>query len=443
MPTNRRNFLKAGAMSAVAAGALASAPHVHAAGSDTLRIALIGCGGRGRGAGMQALSTGNKVEIVAIADAFEEQAKGFAEILKEEKPECCKFTDETIFHGLDAYKKAIDCLIPGDIALLVAPPAFRAMHFEYAVKRGVHIFLEKPFGVDTPTLKRSMAAWEEAKKKGLKIITGLNNRKYFRTKETVEAIQDGALGDILSCWVYRLHGPILCNPHPEKNWTPLQIQLRNYNSFIWTSGSPTVDWMIHNIDICCWARKQHPVWCQGTGGRQTNPDFQEEIPDHIGVEYHFDDGVRMMVQVRHIPNTWGWFRSVIQGSKGMAVVGEGIRDPHIFKGYREATDEIVWAPKSEPNDSYQTEHCILQDWILNDKPIEEDISFCIKSNMMSIMGRMAMESGQAISYDTAMNSTYELCPNLDNLDFYGDSPYIMPDENGNYPCPKPGITKRF
>ena len=398
MPTNRRDFLKAGAASAVVAGLAANAPHVHAAGSDVLRVALVGCGGRGRGACMQALSTGNTVKLVAIADAFEEQAKGFAEIVKTEMPECCEFTDDTVFSGMDAYKKALDCLKPGDIALLVAPPAFRALHFEYAVKKGLHVFLEKPFGVDTPTLKRSMAAWEEAKKKGLKVITGLNNRKFLRTEETVKKLQDGAIGDILSCWIYRFHGPISCNP--REGWTPLQIQLRNYNSFIWTGGSPTVDWMIHNIDIACWARGKHPVWCQGTGGRQTNTAFQEEIPDHISVEYHFDDGVRLMLQVRHIANTWSAFRSVIQGSKGMAVVGEGIGEPRIYKGYHEASEDVIWKPESRKNDSYQEEHNRLQKMILEDLP-SEDVDFCLKSNMMSIMGRMAMESGQEISYETA------------------------------------------
>ncbi|MDO4627706.1 MAG: Gfo/Idh/MocA family oxidoreductase [Planctomycetia bacterium] len=443
MPTSRRNFLKAGAAAAVTMSALSSVPRVHAAGSDTIRIALIGCGGRGRGACFQALSTKEgPVELVAIADAFEDQAKGFAQILKadEEKAPLCTFTDDTIFSGLDSYKKAIDCLRPGiDLALLVAPPAFRAMHFEYAVKRGVHVFLEKPFGVDTPTIKRSLAAWKMAQEKGLKVITGLNNRKYFRTEETVKKIQDGAIGDILSCYVYRLHGPCRWNPRDE--WSPLQNQLRNYNSFTWISGTPCVDWMVHNIDICCWSKGMHPTWVQGTGGRQVREE-KDELMDHIVCDYEFPDGVKLVMQVRHISNTWSSFRSVIRGTKGMAVVGEGIGEPKIFKGYNVVNDDVIWKSEMPKNDSYQEEHNRLAKMIREDLPCE-DVDFCIKSNFTGIMGRMAMESGQELTWDTAWNSTYELCPNIDGLQFDGDSPYIMPDADGNYQTAKPGITKRF
>lgn len=438
--TNRRHFLKTSAAGMAAAGVLSgmSIPSVHAAGSDTIRVALIGCGGRGRGACFQALNTQGPVQLVAIADAFEDQAKGFAQLVKQEKGDRCAFTDDTIFWGMDAYKKAIDCLNPGDVALLVAPPAFRAMHFEYAVNRGVHIFLEKPFGVDTPTIKRSIAAWKKAQEKGLKVITGLNNRKYFRTEETVKQIQDGAIGDILSCWVYRLHGT--CNYAPRDEWTPLQNQLRNYNSFTWISGSPTVDWMVHNIDICCWSKGMWPVWCQGMGGRQVRT-LKDEVFDHISTEFHYEDGVRLMMQVRHLPNTWHSFRSVIQGSKGMAIVGEGIREPRIFKGYRDLSDDIVWESKAPRNDSYQEEHNRLFKMIREDLP-SEDVDSCIKSNFAAVMARMAMESGMEITHETAWNSTYELCPNLDELKFDGPS-YIMPREDGTYEDAKQGITKRF
>ncbi|MDO4570623.1 MAG: Gfo/Idh/MocA family oxidoreductase [Planctomycetia bacterium] len=440
MPTNRRNFLKTAALSAaVVTTGVVGAPRVHAAGGDEIRVALIGCGGRGRGACFQALNTEGPVKLVAVADAFEDQAKGFAQLVKAEKGDRCALSDDSIFWGMDSYKKAIDCLNPGDVALLVAPPAFRALHFEYAVERGVHIFLEKPFGVDTPTIKRSLAAWKKAKEKGLKIITGLNNRKYIRTEETVKRIQDGAIGDILSCWVYRLQQHT-CGYNYHAEWTPLQNQLRNYNSFTWISGSPTVDWMVHNIDICCWAKGEHPIWCQGMGGRQVR-DLKDEVFDHITTEYQFADGVKMLMQVRHLPNTWTSFRSVIQGSKGMAIVGEGIGEPRIFKGYRDLSDDVVWKSDSPRNDSYQEEHHRLFRMIREDIPCE-DVEFCIQSNFIGVMGRMAMESGQELAYDTAWNSTYELCPNLDNLKF-DDPGYIMPNEDGTYTGAKQGFTKRF
>lgn len=434
---NRRNFMRAGVTAAAAASL--SVPRVHAAGSDTIRVALVGCGGRGRGACFQALSTNGPVQLVAIADAFQDQAEGFAKLVQEAKPDRCAFTKDTIFWGMDAYKKAIDCLGPGGVVLLVAPGAFRPLHFEYAVKKGVHVFLEKPFGVDTPTLKRCQAAWQEAQKKNLKVITGLNNRKFFRTEETVKKIQDGGIGDILSCWVYRFQTNT-CQYNPRPEWTPLQTQLRNYNSFTWISGTPCVDWMVHNLDICCWCKGEHPTWVQGTGGRQSRTD-KDELLDHISCEYVFKDGVRMMMQTRFMPNTWTSFRAVIQGSKGSAILGEGMREPRIFKGYHIDNSDMVWKAESPANDSYQEEHHRLFKMIREDLP-SEDVDFCLKSCFTGIMGRMAMESGQALDWDTAWNSTYELCPDLDNLKFDGPS-YIMPDENGCYETCKPGITKRF
>ncbi|MGN1275279.1 MAG: Gfo/Idh/MocA family protein [Thermoguttaceae bacterium] len=438
----RRNFLKTSA--AAAAVASMTVPHVHAAGDETIRIALVGCGGRGRGACFQALKTQEgPVELVAIADAFEDQAKGFAQVLKadEEVSKRCAFTDDTIFWGLDAYKKAIDCLRPGDLVLLVAPGAFRSLHFEYAVQKGVHVFLEKPFGVDTPTLKRALAAWKVAQQKNLKVITGLNNRKAICTEETVKMIQDGAIGDILSCWVYRFQTNT-CSYNPRPEWTPLQCQLRNYNSFSWISGTPTVDWMVHNLDICCWCKGEHPTWVQGTGGRQSRT-VKDELLDHISCEYVFDDGVRMMMQTRFMPNTWTSFRAVIQGSKGSALLGEGEHNPRIFKGYHQVPEDVVWKAPTPWNDSYQEEHNRLAKMIRQDLP-SEDVDFCLKSCFTGIMGRMAMESGQEVTWDAAWNSTYALCPDLDNLDFNGPS-YIMPNENGEYESCKPGLPqwKRF
>lgn len=437
---NRRNFLKTSVATGVAASALAglTVPAVHAAENNTLRVALVGCGGRGRGAAFQALNTNQgPVKLVALADAFEGNAKGFAELLRKDKADLIDLPDDRIFWGLDSYKKAIDCLGEGGVILLAAPPAFRPLHLEYAANKGVHIFMEKSFAVDGPGLRRAKAAWDLANGKGLKVMTGLNNRNYHPTAETVKAIQDGAIGDITACFTYRLHGPLGLGGRGD--FTPLQHQLRNMNCFNWLFGSQNLDWAIHNIDITCWAKQEHPVWVQGSGGRQVRTS-KDDSWDHMQNEYLFQDGVRMIVTVRQIPNTWGSFRSVIQGTKGMAIVGEGIGNPRIYKDCREDS-EVVWKPKARGNDSYQEEINKLFKIIREDLP-GEDVDFCLKSVATGIMGRMAMESGQEVSWDACWNSEYEMCPNIDALTIDSDAP-TMPDENGNYAIPMPGVTKRF
>ena len=439
---NRRDFLKTGVKTGVAASVLAgmAVPHVHAAEANTINIALVGCGGRGRGAGYQALSVPDcgPIKVVAAADAFEGHARGFADMIKNDKPDQFDIPNDQIFGGLDSFKKAIDCLEPGkDAVLLASPPAFRPLHFEYAINRGVHVFMEKSFAVDGPGYRRVKAAWNLSKEKGLKVMTGLNNRKYLPTEETVKAIQDGMIGDILAIYVYRLHGPIGCGGRGDSS--PLQHQLRNMNCFNWLFGSQNLDWAIHNIDISCWAKKEHPVWVQGSGGRQVRTD-PDDSWDHLVNEYMFEDGTRMHVTVRQIPNTWSSFRAVLHGSKGMAILGEGIGNPQIFKGYS-VHSGLAWQPSSRGNDSYQEEHNRLFKAIREDGP-SEDVEFCLNSVMTGIMGRMAMESGQEVSWGDAVNSNYELCPNIDNLTLDSDAP-TMPDENERYAISMPGITKRF
>ncbi len=441
MPSfNRRNFLKTSISTGVAASVLAgmAVPRVHAAENNTIRVALVGCGGRGRGAAYQALNSNQgPVKLVALADAFEGHAKGFADMLSKDKPDQLDLPEERIFWGLDSYKKVMDYLEPGDVVLLAAPPAFRPMHLEYAANRGLHIFMEKSFAVDGPGIRRAQAAWEVAKGKGLKVMTGLNNRKYDPTIETVQAIHDGVIGDIHACYAYRLHGPLGLGGRGD--FTPLQHQLRNMNCFNWLFGSQALDWAIHNIDISCWAKQAHPVWVQGSGGRQCRTS-QDDSWDHMENEYLFEDGTRLFVNVRQIPNTWGSFRTVIHGSKGMAILGEGIGNPRIHKNYREDS-EVIWKPKARGNDSYQDEINRLMKMIREDLP-SEDVDSCIKSVGTGIMGRMAMESGQEVTWDAMWNSTYEMCPNIDDLTVDSDAP-TMPDADGNYAIPMPGITKRF
>lgn len=445
-PSSRRDFLKtSGLLTAgtIAAGSVLSGtmvPKVHAAEDNTIKIGLVGCGGRGRGAVSQALHTQGPTKLVAIGDAFIDRAKSVLEFLQKDEFVAPKLdVGDHVFGDLDNYKKVMDVLSPGDVIILATPPAFRPHYFAYAVEKGLHIFAEKPLAVDTPGCKKILAANEVAKQKNLKVAVGLNNRHYWRTEETIKAIQDGEIGDIIACWVYRLQPefPFIHNP----NLTPLQNQLLGFQNWTWGNGSYMVDWMIHNIDICCWARgEQSPVSIQGQGGRQVRK-ANDQMYDHCAYEYRFGDGVKMMVQLRQITKAWHSFRAVIQGTKGCAVVGEGVGNPVIYKGLKETPENIVWKPQAAGCDSYQEEHNRLFKAIRENSSWNE-IERGVQATFVSIMGRMAVDSGLELSYDTCWNSTYELAPNIENWTLESEPP-VKPDENGKYHTAIPGETKEF
>lgn len=439
--SSRRNFLKTSGLLA-AGGVLAgmAVPKVHAAEDNTIRVGIVGCGGRGRGAIRQAINTPGPTKLVAAGDAFAERAKMAVDLLKGDKQVADKVdADTNIFGGLDNYKQVMDCLSPGDVVVIATPPAFRPHQFAYAVEKGLNIFAEKPLAVDTPGCKRMLAANEIAKEKNLKVAVGLNNRHYWRTEETIKAIQDGEIGDIVSCWVYRLENAY---PHfHDPNRSELQNQLIGFQNWTWGSGSYHVDWMIHNIDICCWARgDMWPAWVQGQGGRAVRT-ANDQMFDHSAYEYCFEDGVKMMVQLRQITKTWLRFRSVIHGTKGTAVLGEGVGDPIIFKGYKEIPENVAWKPKSGGCDSYQEEHNRLFAAIREDRPYNE-LERGVKATFTSIMGRMAVDSGQELTAETCWNSTYELAPGIENWTWDSPAP-VQANDDGRYPIAVPGETKQY
>lgn len=443
---SRRDFLTTslkttGVLAAGATFAM-STPKVHAAEDNTIRIATIGCGGRGNGATRQALRADGNVVLWATADVFEDKVKGSTKAIQkdlENREESKKFNvpEERQFSGFDAYKKAMDSLRPGDVVLLATPPAFRPLHFDYAVEKGLHIFAEKPLAVDIPGLKSLRESNKKAQEKGLKVAVGLNNRHYFRTEETIKKIHDGILGDITALWVYRMHPT-----HKLRdlgNASPLEFQLKHIFNFNWTTGGFIVDALIHNLDVCCWANKGLPVAAQGQGGRLLRRD-KDQMIDHAAVEYRFEDGKRMMMFAQTIDNTYQSFESIIHGTKGSAVVGEGVGEPRIFSDFnanRQRKDSI-WTAESPQNDSYQTEHDRFFKAIRDNQPWNE-METGINATFVPILGRMAMESGQFVTAEQAWNSTFEFAPDIANLSFDGPFP-LVPDENGDYPQAIPGKT---
>jgi len=445
--SSRREFLQrsGGALlGAALAGGLAARSY---AGEDnTIKIALVGCGGRGTGAASEALSTKGPTKLVAMADFFQNRLDSSRKHFEASFAKQMDVPPDRRFVGLDAYKKAIDAIAPGGVAVLATPPGFRPIHVEYAVSKGCHVFMEKSFAVDAPGIRRVLKAGEEAKKKNLKVAGGLMSRHYKPLEECIEQIHNGLIGDVITAWAYREHGAVGFAPKPA-GMSDLANQIRNYSNYTWLNGSFLLDWLIHNIDVCCWVKNAWPVSAQGQGGRQvrTAPD---QLFDHYAVEYSFPDGTRLFAQGRHMDGTWGFFGDVIHGAKGSAILGEGVPNPRIYKGYKppaawkafaQASETPIWQFKGQPRNQYQVEHDLLFAAIREDKPYNE-AERCAKAAMTGILGRMACESGKEITWDEAINSNLVLAPGLENLTMDSPAP-VMPDAQGKFPVAMPGFTK--
>ena len=436
-PTSRREFLKHSSQAAAGA-ALAGVllPHVHAAEDHTIKIALVGCGGRGTGAAANALSTKGPTKLWAMADVFPHRLQASMQALSTKFGSQVEVPPERQFLGLDAFKKAIDALDKGDLVLLTTPPAFRPIHFDYAVQQERNVFMEKSFAVDPAGIRRVLRVGEAAANKGLKVAGGLMSRHYKPLEEAIGQIHDGLIGDVITAWAYRMHGPVGLNPRqPGQNENAYQIS--NYSCFTWLNGSFIVDWLIHNVDVCCWVKDAWPVAVQGMGGRQVRRE-PDQLFDHYDAEFTFADGTRMFVEARHMTRCWDFWGCVVHGAKGSAILGEGVPKPRLYKGFKQVPDNLAWHYSGPDCDHYQYEHDLLFDAIRNNKPYNETTR-CAKSCLTAIMGRMACESGQLITWDDALASNHELAPGLENLVWDGPAP-VMPDANGQYPIAMPGQT---
>ena len=436
--TTRRDFLKTSAQvvaGAALAGAIARPGYT--AEANNVKIALIGCGGRGTGAAAQALSTKGPTQLWAVADVFPERIESSLNGLSAQHSTQIAVPPERRFLGTDAYKKAMDTLEKGDVVLLTTPPAFRPIHLEHAVNKGCHVFMEKSFAVDAPGIRRVLKAGELATQKGLKIAGGLMSRHYKPLEEAIQKIHDGLIGEVITAWAYRMHGPVEMRAR-QAGMSELAYQVANYSCFTWLNGSFLVDWLIHNIDVCCWAKNAWPVSAQGMGGRQVRQD-KDQLFDHYAAEYSFADGTRMFAQGRHQRQCYDFFGDIIHGAKGSGILGEGQSKPRLFKGHKQTADALVWDYKGAPCDAYQVEHDLLFDAIRTDKPYNET-ERCAKSCFTAIMGRMACESGQVMNWDEAIASKRELAPNLEELKWNGHPP-VVPDSDGFYPIAMPGKTE--
>lgn len=452
--TSRRDFIKiSGRLAAASALTGVTLPAVHASGNGAIKLALIGCGGRGSGAAVQALNTtGGPISLVAMADVFETRLKKSFDSLTEQcadNPDKIKVPPDARFVGFDGYKKAMDLLKPGDVAIFASPPAFRWVHFQYAIQKGLHVFMEKPVTVDGPTSKRMLGLAEESVKKGLKVGVGLMSRHSRAMQELAKRVHDGAIGDIILERGYRMHGPLgfFSSPPKPADVTELRYQVQRFHSFLWASGGNFSDFYIHIIDHLGWMKNAWPVKAQALGGRHYRqlPNGVTSVDqnfDVYAVEYTYADGTTFTFDGRCIEGTKKIYSSYLHGTKGMAIVSKSSdcgQPSSIYKGQNPDPSQVVWQsdPTFQKQSAHQLEWDDLIDAIRNDKPFNE-VKRGVEASLVTSMGRMAAHTGQEITYDQILNSQHEFAPGLDQLTEDSPAP-LQPDAKGRYPIPEPGI----
>jgi myo-inositol 2-dehydrogenase/D-chiro-inositol 1-dehydrogenase len=431
---SRRQFLKTSSLAAASAsvlGGLSIERGAFAAGNDEIKLALIGCGGRGSGAASQALSTEGPVKLVAMADVFKDHLDGSLRNLSERHKDRVDVPPDRQFVGWDAYKQAIAL---ADVVILATPPGFRPMQFEEAVRQKKNIFTEKPVATDAPGVRRFLAAAEESKKLGLKVVVGLQRHYDAGYQETVKRLHDGAIGDIVAMRCYWNGSTPWIHPRAElekqygRKLTEMEYQMRNWYYFTWICGDHIVEQHIHNLDVINWVKNGHPVRAQGMGGCEVRKGLDNgEIFDHHAVEFEYEDGSHAFSYCRHINGCWNNVSEHVIGTKGTCdVSGHKIlgNSPWRFK-------------RDGVRDAYQQEHDDLFDAIRNNKE-HNDAEYGAHSSMTAILGRMCTYSGKSIEWNDAINSEINLFPNTLAWDA---NPKDMPDANGLYKLAVPGKTR--
>jgi len=439
----RREFLKnTGKVAAASALVAGATPRVHAAEDNTIQVALVGCGGRGTGAAANALSVPNgPTKLVAMADVFDSRVKARFNSLQQRYADKMDVPEDRKFVGFDAYRKAMDCLNPSDVVILATPPAFRWVHFTYAIEKGLNVFMEKPVTVDGPTTRRMIALAAEADKKNLKAGVGLMVRHCRGRQELLKRIQDGEIGELIALRGYRMCGRACTCGLPPEGENELLYQIKNFHKFLWASGGMYSDFYIHQIDELSWMKGAWPVKAHAVGGRHYRGDMVDQNLDSYGVEYTFPDGTKLFYNGRAISGCHNEFASYVHGTKGSGIVSTSSHAPgrvRTFKGHNFDEENRIWGPPNEPN-PYQMEWDDLIDAIRNDKPYNE-VKRGAEASLVTSMGRMAAHTGQIVTYEQILNSDHEFAPDVDKLTMESPAP-VQVDATGKYPVPMPGINK--
>ena len=433
--TNRRKFIK---KSSLIAGTVLTYPlsvssSAYVAGNENLKIALVGCGGRGSGAASQVLSAHPGTQLVAMADTFQSQLdKSYKLLLEQYGPQKVAVPGDHQFIGLNGYKEAIPL---ADVVLLATPPGFRPAHFEEAVKQSKHVFMEKPVATDVPGVKKVMTLAKEAEKKNLKVLVGHHLRFQKSIIESVNRIHDGALGEIISMNCYFNTAGVWVRSR-EPKMTELEYQVWNWYYFNWLSGDHLVEQHVHDLDYMNWIKLGHPVKAQGMGGRQVRTGKEYgQIFDHHYVEYEYPDGSILNSQCRHIPGCWSNWSDRAWGTGGY--MNSIPSSQQLFLSDRKGNILYQYDGKDDPV-AHQIEQDVFIRKIINDEPMNQAEEGA-NSTMTAILGRMATYSGQLITWEEAMNSSEKLVP--ENLSSWEIAPPVMPHADGTYPIPMPGQTK--
>jgi predicted dehydrogenase len=420
---------------------ISKADFVNNSVDDSIKIALIGCGGRGTGAAMQALLTKQNVKLVAMADAFRDRLDDCYKALMADDLSDWSGTagnvkakmavkEENKFVGFDGYKKAIAL---ADVVILTTPPGFRPIHFEEAINQGKHVFMEKPVATDPAGIKKVLDMAEVAKQKKLNVVVGLQRHYQNSYRELYKKFKEGLIGDIVSAQAWWNNEGVWVNARKYAQ-TEMEYQMRNWYYFNWLCGDHITEQHIHNLDVINWFKGSYPVKAQGMGGREvrTGKEFGE-IFDHHYVEFQYADGTVLNSQCRHIKGTMSKVDELIMGTKG-----------NINCGAANITDRkgkvIYQYDKTKENNPYQTEHDELFEAIAKKEYKFADAENGAKSTMTSILGRMATYSGQIIDWDKAINSGISIMPS--QFDFNATPP-ILPNAEGHYPVAIPGVTNYF
>jgi len=446
-PSSRRAFLKTtGRVAAASALAGTATAGVHAAENNTIRVALIGCGGRGTGAAANALKVKQgPVKLVAMADAFPDRLDRSYKSLKKQLGDQVDVPEDRRFVGLDAYQKAMDCLRPGDVAAFTTPLAFRGLHFAYAIKKSLNVFMEKPVTADGPTSRRMLKLAEESERKNLKVGVGLNSRHARALQQVAQRIHDGEIGDIVLMRGYRMGGGGLSSYRPKPaDMTEVEFQLRRFHGFLWASGGMYSDLYIHIIDHCCWMKNAWPTHATGLGGRHYRGDAVDQNFDVYSVEYTFPDGGKLIMDGRLMAGSENIYHSCAQGTKGYAVLskhGDCGPESSTYKGQLPDASKMIWESKTERGEqsSHQNEWEDLIAAIRNDQPFNE-ARRGVEASVVTSMGRMSAHLGRTVTFEEMLNNDREYAPNLEKLALDGPAP-LMPGADGKYPVPQPGILK--
>jgi myo-inositol 2-dehydrogenase / D-chiro-inositol 1-dehydrogenase len=404
--TTRRDFLKTTAAAGTAFAAnLSLLANVHAADNDTIRVGLIGCGGRGSGAADNVLHSAPNVKLVALGDVFDDHLQALRKRITETASSddevkklgnSVDLPDDRCFVGFDAYEKVIqNC----DYVMLATPPGFRPIHIAAVVAAGKNLFTEKPVGTDATGIRKVLAAYDEAKKKNLCIVAGTQRRHQAGYLETLKRIHDGAIGDITSGRAYWNQGPIWVHRR-QPEWNDMQYMIRNWYHFTWLCGDHIVEQHVHNLDVINWATGQHPIRAVGMGGRQgpSGPEYGESY-DHFAVDYEYPNGVHVLSMCRQIAGCADDVSEAVAGTKGSCV----------FKNGYHITGAEKWDGRDSGVDPYVQEHTDLIAAIRSGKPVNE-LKQVAESTLTAIMGRMSAYTGKAVTWEKAINSKEDLFP---------------------------------